>query len=133
MSPRDHAEVLLSKAKDDQVSLRILTADAKAPAEMIGFCAQQAVEKALKAVLTHKSVEYRRTHDIAELLDLATAEGINVAPVLEDAKRLTPFAASFRYDYMPDERDVDKQLDIAWANQVVHAAVEWAEQSIRKG
>lgn len=38
--------------------------------EIVGFHAQQAVEKALKAVLTAVAVRVGRTHDIAYLLTL---------------------------------------------------------------
>ncbi|MCK5272261.1 MAG: HEPN domain-containing protein [Sedimentisphaerales bacterium] len=46
-----HALALLQKARDDEYVLRCLINDPSAPLWAIGFHAQQAVEKALKAAL----------------------------------------------------------------------------------
>lgn len=40
------------------------------PDDGLGFHAQQAVEKMIKAVLAHSEVAYERTHNIAYLLNL---------------------------------------------------------------
>jgi HEPN domain-containing protein len=48
--PRVEAEVLVRKAEDDANAMRLL-ADAEVSDEIVGFHAQQAVEKWLKAVL----------------------------------------------------------------------------------
>jgi HEPN domain-containing protein len=49
--PKAEAEVLVRKAKDDANAMRLLAPDAGISDEIIGFHAQQAVEKWLKAVL----------------------------------------------------------------------------------
>jgi HEPN domain-containing protein len=56
------ATLLLRKAKQDQYVINRFLGDASAPDEIIGFHAQQAVEKLIKAVLAHRAIEYRRTH-----------------------------------------------------------------------
>lgn len=61
------------------------------------FHAQQAVEKGLKAVLSHKGVAYRRTRDIAELLDLANDAGIGTPPHANRLDELNPYAIDYRY------------------------------------
>jgi HEPN domain-containing protein len=42
---------------------------------IVGFHAQQAVEKSLKAVLAVKGVDFPFTHDIEGLVELCEAEG----------------------------------------------------------
>ena len=61
------------------------------------FDAQQAAEKAIKAVLVHRSIDFPKTHDIARLLTLAAQAGVPVGSELRAAAALTPFAAAGRY------------------------------------
>ena len=51
-SPLEHARALLARARDDLYVVRRLRTDPDAPGWVLGFHAQQAVEKALKAVLS---------------------------------------------------------------------------------
>jgi HEPN domain-containing protein len=69
MDERTLAETLLLAAERDQQAFRKLADDPTLQDSLAGFHAQQAVEKALKGVLAHAQVPFRRTHDIAELLD----------------------------------------------------------------
>jgi len=48
----------------------VLEADRNVADETIGFHAQQAVEKCLKAVLILHEIEFRKTHNLDELVDL---------------------------------------------------------------
>ena len=70
MDERTLAETFLLAAERDEQAFRKLAEDPTLHDSLAGFHAQQAVEKALKAVLAHAGVAFRRTHDIAELLDL---------------------------------------------------------------
>ena len=66
-SPKDwlaHAQSDLNLARIARVQKDILP-------EQSCFHAQQAVEKALKAVLLFKKIEFPLVHDIEELLELA--------------------------------------------------------------
>ncbi|MDW8468096.1 MAG: HEPN domain-containing protein [Burkholderiales bacterium] len=60
----------MSKAADDLYVARRLAADPEAPGWILGFHAQQAAEKSLKAVLALHRIEYPRTHNLAMLLEL---------------------------------------------------------------
>jgi HEPN domain-containing protein len=62
------AELLLAKAASDLSAARALARDLDQQDDVVGFHAQQAVEKALKAVLAVRGFEIPRTHD----LDLLT-------------------------------------------------------------
>jgi HEPN domain-containing protein len=57
---------------------------------VVGFHLQQCVEKALKAVLSHAGIAFRRTHDIAELLDLIADRGLGPPPYADWLDELNP-------------------------------------------
>ncbi len=60
--------------------------------------AQQAIEKAFKAVMTAKNVPFGRTHNLLTLDATLLENGIE-APYLPDAVAvLNPYAVLFRYD-----------------------------------
>jgi HEPN domain-containing protein len=63
------AEILLLAAERDQQAFDKLADDPNLHDSLAGFHAQQAVEKALKAVLAHAAVRFRRTHGILEQLE----------------------------------------------------------------
>lgn len=65
--------------------------------EDLCFQAQQAAEKALKAVCRDKGIDFRSTHDIDELLELMGDNGIVITPELDDASILTRYAVQTRY------------------------------------
>ena len=56
MQSAELARLLLRKAKQDQYAMNRLLDDPSAPDEVIGFHAQQAVEKMIKAVLAHRQL-----------------------------------------------------------------------------
>ena len=62
----DEAKRLLPIAGRDYQTLTILRNHPEAELAPICFHAQQAVEKALKAVLTIKHIDFRRTHVLEE-------------------------------------------------------------------
>jgi len=70
------------------------------------FHAQQAAEKYLKALLVHHQIEFPRTHDLGELLDLlAPVEGPLVS-LLAEATALNPYSVDMRYPgEMPEISD----------------------------
>lgn len=63
------------------------------------FCfeAQQAPEKALKAVLLFKGIKFRFVHDIAELLTLLEQNGIPLSEEIRAAADLTDYSVEARY------------------------------------
>jgi HEPN domain-containing protein len=87
--------------------------------------AQQAVEKAIKAVLAAKGIEFPFTHDLESLMELCDSSEIEVPSILIGTKALTPFAAAERYgSEAPIGLDRDQALK--WAA----SAVDWARQQI---
>lgn len=68
MTPqREEAERLLRLARRDQAAFSVLLHASTVAVSVAFFHAQQAAEKALKAVMCLRGIEYRRTHDLEEL------------------------------------------------------------------
>jgi HEPN domain-containing protein len=61
------------------------------------FHAQQAAEKYLKAFLTRRQVEFPKTHNIRELLNLVKTVDEELASALQPATALTPYGVEVRY------------------------------------
>lgn len=72
------------------------------PDDVLGFHAQQAVEKSVKAVLANNDVSYERTHNIAYLLTLLDSADIPPPENADSLVELTPWAAGFRYTDLPE-------------------------------
>jgi HEPN domain-containing protein len=103
--------MLLSKARNDAVLLR----------KIVGFHAQQTVEKALKAVLETREVDYPYTHDLARLFELLDGSG-GAPENRDDTLALSPWATEFRYgDVVAGSLDRDEAVAAATA------ILEWAE------
>jgi HEPN domain-containing protein len=127
------ARLLLEKAKQDQYAMNRLMEDPLAPDEVIGFHAQQAVEKAAKAVLAFRQVTYRRTHQLKELVNLLRDHSIAYPPELSEAVALTPFAVEFRYDLFPLPDNATQKLDRQWAKRCVERIADWAGAVVSEG
>jgi hypothetical protein len=122
------ALILLEAADQD---LRACAAPAQTPSigdAVVWFHAQQAVEKALKAVLSARGVAFRRTRDIAELLDLLADSGIEVPPHADWLDSLNPYAVEARYGLVgPSGLDRDGAL------ARLHAVLAWARAQLPAG
>jgi HEPN domain-containing protein len=78
--PVDLARRFLVLADRDIKTVRQLAGIPESDDEAIGFHAQQAIEKCLKAVLALHEVPFRKTHDLAELVDLLRDQGSHSRP-----------------------------------------------------
>lgn len=103
MAGCDEARRLLAKAGEDEYVLDRLLGDAAAPEAVVGFHAQQAAEKLLKAALFLAGVAPPRTHNLAELADLAAESGLELPAQCDALRWLTPFAVLYRYEGDADE------------------------------
>jgi len=95
--------------------------------EGLCFHAQQAVEKALKAVLIAKGIPAPKTHNIRTLLDLLPPD-IILPKEVEDAASLTDYAVIIRYP--GDFESVDEE-EYKQAVQLAETVVLWAERIIQ--
>ncbi len=65
--------------------------------EDLCFNAQQAAEKAIKALLLHRGIGFRYVHDLGELMGLLEQAGEEIPPHIRDAEQLTDYAVKARY------------------------------------
>jgi HEPN domain-containing protein len=83
---RANSNLAQAKARDPGVYL-----------EDLCFNAQQAAEKALKALLLHRRVRFPFVHDIGELLRHLEESGQIVSEEIWEAEQLTDYAVETRY------------------------------------
>jgi len=95
--------------------------------EGLCFHAQQAVEKALKAVLIAKGVPPTKTHNIRTLLDLLPPDVVPPEEV-EDAAGLTDYAVISRY---PGDFESIDEKEYKETVQLAETVVFWAERIIQ--
>jgi HEPN domain-containing protein len=65
--------------------------------EDLCFDAQQAAEKAIKAVLLQRNIQFPYVHDLMALLALIEGKGESLPESVKQAGRLTRFAVATRY------------------------------------
>lgn len=95
--------------------------------EQICFHAQQAVEKAFKAVLLFRKTDFPLTHDIEELIDISSEAGIAMSSEVMDAGSLTPYAVETRY---PGYQERITELDVDEAISLAERVIAWAKEYI---
>lgn len=89
---------------------------------LLCFHAQQAAEKATKAVLIIRKVEFPYVHDIGRLLELARTDGVPVPADVENADFLTDYATVGRYPGAIEIEEADYENAVAAAE----AVIRWA-------
>jgi HEPN domain-containing protein len=121
----EEANRLLRLARRDRLACATVLHVPELAVSVGGFHAQQAVEKALKAVMAAYGVEFRRTHDLEELAHRLSCAG-HPSPVEEaQLARLTPYAVEFRYD---DEAVA--LIEPQHALALVDSVIAWARERI---
>lgn len=118
MAERTLAETFLLAAERDEQAYRKLADDPTLHDSLAGFHAQQAVEKALKAVLAHAGIAFRRTHDIAELLDRLEDSGFPAPPHADRLDELNPYAVEMRYGLI-EPSGLDRPATARWVGEVI--------------
>ncbi len=91
--------------------------------EDLCFHAQQAAEKAIKAVLVHHNLHFRFVHDINELLSVLQQAGIEVPPSFREAGTLNEYAVMTRY---PGTYEMVSEIDYRKAIALAESILEWA-------
>lgn len=81
----------------------------------------------MKAVLTLKEVEFRKTHDLDELLTLFEMNNLGMPPHSDDLDELNPYAVALRYDLFDTEI-----LDKEFAKKIVEKVRSWTEEMLRE-
>ena len=94
------------------------------------FLAQQAAEKALKAIYQHKGLLFRYTHDLEELGKGLEDSGVPIPLVVKEAIVLTRYAFETRY---PGPFEPVTEEEYREAVHLAEAVLVWAENVIGRG
>jgi HEPN domain-containing protein len=121
----DEAYLLLRKAREDADAVRKFRADPDLADAVVGFHAQQAAEKALKAVLAAFGDDFPWTHDLRHLMERLDTVGASLPTSLYDIRELGPWAVEFRYG-----ETIDDPLDRERASTLVVEVIAWAEAHV---
>jgi len=97
--------------------------------EDLCFDAQQAAEKAIKAVLIRRNIQFPYVHDLMALLALIEKEGESLPEPVKQAGRLTRFAVVTRYPGL--EEPVTRE-EYERAVIIAEAVVQWAGKQVKK-
>lgn len=131
LDPDELAALLARKATEDAVALREFAANTEIADTVLGFHAQQAIEKWLKAVLAHHAIEFEYTHDLRHLIALIEDTRMDFPFDTPAVVRLTEYAVPLRYDELLDAVPLDRDAAVKlvgevgiWANNVLDALGE---------
>jgi HEPN domain-containing protein len=94
------------------------------------FDAQQAAEKAVKAVFIAHGLAFPHIHDLGRLLTLLTQAGVPVPKYVNEADLLTRFAVEARY---PGLSGPVTKRDHRRAVRIASDVVCWAARRVKRG
>ena len=95
--------------------------------EDLCFEAQQAAEKAVKAVMIMRGIEFPYVHDLGLLLSLLEQAGEVIPEVIAQARELTDYATTIRYPAMIEPVTEREHAD---AVKVAEDVIRWAEKRL---
>ena len=88
----------VKKAEDDYAGAVALNRRRSSPLpDLVCFHCQQSAEKYLKAFLHENGVGFGKTHDLEELLDLATPVDASLSSLMPHTDELNKYSVEFRY------------------------------------
>lgn len=119
---RAYTQLLLRKARSHRIVLDHVGLDPTVADMIVGFHAQQAIEKLIKAVLSDSQIAYPRVNDLDRLLHLLEAEQITQPPGAQQLGSLTPWATHLRYADPPEPISLDRPATITLVDDVA----DWA-------
>ena len=87
----------IQKADGDMAAAEALADEAPIHSNAVAFHCQQAAEKYLKAFLVWHEIDFPKTHDLDQILNLVETVDAALAEGLRDAIVLTPYGVELRY------------------------------------
>ena len=96
--------------------------------EDLCFDAQQATEKAIKAVFVHRRVAFPYTHDLGRLLGLLERSGLKIPKYVRRAHELTRFAVETRYPGLSGPVTARQHRTVV---RIAEAVLTWAERLVK--
>ena len=124
--PPDDPREWLNRARSNLAHARAIVTDVFL--EDLCFDAQQATEKAVKAVFIHRGERFPYIHKLDELLDLLEKNGVKIPKYVRACEELSPFAAVTRY---PGAVVPVTMRDYRRAVRIAAAVLRWAERQIK--
>ena len=97
--------------------------------EDLCFNAQQAAEKAIKAVFHTEGLLFRYVHDLEELITTLEKNGIVIPAAVKAAETLTQYALETRY---PGAHEAVDEEEYRHALRLAETVVRWAEERLSK-
>lgn len=130
----DFVQQWLKKGNSDLITAKILLAAEVDDYFSCAFHSQQAAEKFLKAYLVRHQVEFRKTHDLDELLTLAEPTDPSLRNEIGSCLWLTPYGVEFRYpgDYPSVDHDTAERA-YQQAELVKKSVMERLKDYLAKG
>ena len=100
--------ILLNKAKTDFMAAKLLhenfiSGSVEIDIEVVCFHLQQCAEKSLKAILSEKSIDFPRVHDLELLLNLVDQSTMKIGVDRDLLIELNDFAIEGRYSILHDD------------------------------
>lgn len=92
--------------------------------EDLCFNAQQAAEKAFKAICLEHNIDFPKTHSLVQLIDLLEAAGVYLPEQVKAADVLTQYAVQSRYPGWVEEVTLNEYREALLLAQQV---VTWAD------
>jgi HEPN domain-containing protein len=125
--PPDDPREWLNRARSNLVRARKTSPDIYL--EDNCFDAQQAAEKAIKAIFIHRGERFPYTHNLADLLNRLMRNGLKVPRYVRMADELTRFASEPRY---PSSSGPVGRREHRHLVRVAEAVLRWAERQVAK-
>jgi len=115
----------LAKAEQDLKAAELLLSKDQPLFYPSCFHSQQAAEKYIKAYLTWHQVEFPKTHDFDELLELISKVDETLAERLGDTPLLTPYGVEVRYPGDQPEPNLEEAREaLELARRVRYAVMD---------
>jgi HEPN domain-containing protein len=115
------SRILQKKAEEDATPVREFAGNPEIGDSIIGFHAQQAVEKWIKAVTAARGVRHSGIHDIDRLFEIVERIGVEIPLDRDRLVVLTQYAVPLRYDELLDAESLDRAVLVALVDEVA----EW--------
>ena len=96
-NPPDVLEWISKAEQDYQTAMTMVRKIKKPVPDIVGFHSQQCIEKYLRAFLVLNKMNFPKTHDLIELLEIAIAKDPLIEVYRKDLRILNPFSVQFRY------------------------------------
>jgi HEPN domain-containing protein len=87
----------IARAQADLAAAEALAVHESGLWSIVAFHCQQSAEKFIKAALTARQIEFRKTHDILVLLDRLNGINTELTDALKPAEALTVYGVQARY------------------------------------